>query len=328
MADIGKIIKNATEIADEFEIDPKDFFSARERGESLGTQIEQFTVSLTDAAQVLNRSFPEQDESGKFTNVISPVVMPKDSRSYLWIMVALILAFVGIFGLAFSSLLSPGRSSLLFGPHYWILWLGYIGFSIWRNSYVMIPDGCQALITKYGKVEEIVGPGRKWLFHPLKRVGYVVNTTKEYPYNAPIRRAPTQERVEASVDLFLQFRIEEPSEFIFTLGGAQGFAEKLHNAISEVTRALIYEQKAADKLLGNQIRETVYMAATARACGAPAASAFGAGFGGGVWALMPAAKADGIIDAWAAACRAKFPKLIEESSFFTTKAGPAAFRVC
>jgi regulator of protease activity HflC (stomatin/prohibitin superfamily) len=77
-------------------------------------------------------------------------------------------------------------------------------------------------------------------------VGYIVNVVKEYPYNAPIRQAPTQGRVEASVDLFLQFRIENPSDFIFVLGGAQGFSEKLHNAISEVTRALIYEQKAED----------------------------------------------------------------------------------
>jgi regulator of protease activity HflC (stomatin/prohibitin superfamily) len=84
------------------------------------------------------------------------------------------------------------------------------------------------------------------LIHPLKRVGYIVNVVKEYPYNAPIRQAPTQGRVDASVDLFLQFRIENPSDFIFVLGGAQGFSEKLHNAISEVTRALIYEQKAED----------------------------------------------------------------------------------
>ena len=32
----------------------------------------------------------------------------------------------------------------------------------------------------------------------------------------------------------------------FALGGAHGFSEKLQNAISEVTRALIYEQKAED----------------------------------------------------------------------------------
>ncbi len=87
-------------------------------------------------------------------------------------------------------------------------------------------------------------------------------------------------------------------------------------------------QKAAEQLLGNQIPETIHMAACARASGAPAASSFGAGFGGGVWALLPEPKAEGIINAWTAAYRAKFPKLVEESSFFTTRAGPAAFRVC
>jgi regulator of protease activity HflC (stomatin/prohibitin superfamily) len=108
----------------------------------------------------------------------------------------------------------------------------------------MIPDGSHALITKFGKVEEVVGPGRKILLHPRKKVSYIVNTTKEYPYNAPIRRAPTRNRVDASVDLFLQFRIEDAAEFIFRLGGVNGFIEKLNNAISEVTRALIYEQDA------------------------------------------------------------------------------------
>ena len=78
------------------------------------------------------------------------------------------------------------------------------------------------------------------------KVSYIVNVTKEYPYNAPIREAPTAGRVNASVDLFLQFRIEDPEEFIFRMGGANGFSEKLHHAISEVTRALIYEQRASD----------------------------------------------------------------------------------
>jgi hypothetical protein len=82
------------------------------------------------------------------------------------------------------------------------------------------------------------------LFNPWKKVGYIVNVSREYPYNAPIREAPTQSRVDASVDLFLQFRIEDPAEFIFTLGGVKGFSDKLSNAISEVTRTLLYEQRA------------------------------------------------------------------------------------
>lgn len=245
---LGKALNVASEVLEEndFKIDPKDFFSAEERAGSVVTQIAQLTASLSEAAQILNSSVAQQDEQGKYVNVISPVVMPKETRSYLWVLWALVLAIVGVVGFGITSFL-PGPSLLgPFGLPYWILWLMYIGFSIWKNTFVMIPDGCQALITKYQKVEEIVGPGRKVLLHPLRRVSYIVNTTKEYPYNAPIRQAPTQERVEASVDLFLQFRIESPSDFIFTLGGAKGFSEKLHNAISEVTRALIYEQKAED----------------------------------------------------------------------------------
>jgi len=39
--------------------------------------------------------------------------------------------------------------------------------------------------------------------------------------------------------------------------------------------------------LGNQIPQTIFLAKTARQLGAVAASAFGAGFGGSVWALVP-----------------------------------------
>jgi regulator of protease activity HflC (stomatin/prohibitin superfamily) len=246
---VKKAVDIATEImeSDEFKIDPRDFFSARERGGSVGTQIAQLTTSLAEAAQVLNSSIPQQREDGGYTNVISPVVMPRETRSYVWIFWAAALAFIGVIGFVATQPLNRIDGLLgLFGLPYWLIWLCYIAFSLWKNTFVMIPDGCQALITKFQKVEEVVGPGRKMLIHPLKRVGYIVNTTKEYPYNAPIRQAPTQERVEASVDLFLQFRIESPTDFIYKLGGAKGFSEKLHNAISEVTRALIYEQKAEE----------------------------------------------------------------------------------
>jgi len=237
---------------EQFRIDAADFLSARERGEAAGTRIEQMSASLEDSAEIVNRSFPQREAtSGQYTNVISPVVIPKDHRSYLW---AAIVLGLGLFGLAGASTTAfiedlPGLGDLptvLFGPHYWLVLLGYAAFNLWRNSFVKVPDGCQALITRFGKLEEIAGPGRKTLLNPWKRVSYIINTTREYPYNAPIREAPTAERVNASVDLFLQFKIEDPAQFIFALGGAKGFSEKLQNAISEVTRALIYEQKAED----------------------------------------------------------------------------------
>jgi regulator of protease activity HflC (stomatin/prohibitin superfamily) len=233
----------------QFRVNAADFLSARERGESAGTQIDQMSTSMDDASEVVNRSFPRREDSGQYTNVISPVVIPTHSRSYMWVAVVVSLALVGLIGLASASVLDQlvgfsNAAVALFGPHYWLALLAYAGFSFWRNSFVMVPDGCQALITRFGKLEMIVGPGRTQLWDPWKRVSYIVNTTREYPYNAPIREAPTASRVNASVDLFLQFKIEDPAAFIFTLGGAKGFAEKLQNAISEVTRALIYEQKA------------------------------------------------------------------------------------
>jgi regulator of protease activity HflC (stomatin/prohibitin superfamily) len=205
-------------------------------------------VALDQAPEVLNRSL-SKEKSGQYTNVISPVVVPKTTRSYFWIIGVLFLGGVGAFGLVSAALVSqvaglPNAAWMVFGPHYWVLLLAYGGFSLWKNSFVMVPDGCQAIITRFGKMEAIAGAGRAWLLNPWKKVSYIVNTTKEYPYNAPIREAPTSGRVNASVDLFLQFRVENPAEFIFSLGGAQGFTEKLENAISEVTRALIYEQKA------------------------------------------------------------------------------------
>ncbi len=254
MADIRKVLNAVGEMvqSDEFEqfaVDAKDFFSAREHEASTGTKIEQMSVPLSEAAEVVNRSFRRKEESGEYTNVICPVVIPKGGRSYAWVFAVVALVVVGLIGLFATSGLGfvPGMRNLnlaLFGPHYWLLIVLFAAFKAWRNSFVMVPDGCKALITKFGKLEAVVDSGQTWIFHPWTKVSYIVNTTKEYPYNAPIREAPTAGRVNASVDLFLQFRVEEPSDFIFTLGAAQGFTEKLENAISEVTRALIYEQKA------------------------------------------------------------------------------------
>jgi regulator of protease activity HflC (stomatin/prohibitin superfamily) len=224
---------------EQFKVEAKDFISPDQGQRSAGTQMTQEVVGLDDASEVLNRSATETTVEGQVTNVISPVVIPKDSRSLLWLLGLAILIFIGAVGAAI-------KLTWIFGLHFWVLLIAWAAFKLRQNSYVMIPDGCQALITKYGKVDAVVGPGRTWLVDPRRKVGYIVNTTKQFPYNAPIREAPTAGRVNASVDLFLQFKIEDPASFIFSLGGVNGFAEKLRNAVSEVTRALIYEQNAEE----------------------------------------------------------------------------------
>lgn len=259
MANVERIVRGVTEFVqsdafEQFQVDARDFISARQGGESAVTQISQMAATLDEAAEVLNRSFTKSDLDLRedVTNIISPVVIPKRSGSYFFALaVPALLFFFGLIGQLFSgvfdALFGSGIATAFFGPHYLLLVLALAVLNVARARIVMVPDGSQALITKFGKLEETVGPGRKFLgFHPRRKVSYIVNTTKEYPYNAPIREAPTSGRVNASVDLFLQFRIEEPVEFVFTLGGVNGFSEKLHNAISEVTRALIYEQKAEE----------------------------------------------------------------------------------
>jgi regulator of protease activity HflC (stomatin/prohibitin superfamily) len=232
---------------EQLQIKASDFISQRAGNESGATRIEQMSVLLDEATELLNRNFQQREASGQIANVISPVVIPRDPR---WIAITIVLVVIGLIGWLFSlpiDTVSFGFTNLsivLFGPHYWLLIVGYVVYSLWRNTFIMVPDGCQALITRFGKLEEIAPAGRKVLLDPWKRVSYIVNVTREYPYNAPIREAPTASRVNASVDLFLQFKIEDPAAFIFTLGGAKGFQEKLQNAVSEVTRALIYEQRA------------------------------------------------------------------------------------
>ncbi|GAA3032893.1 SPFH domain-containing protein [Streptosporangium longisporum] len=226
-----------------FALTPSDFTAARDQGASVGTVIEARSAPLNEAGEIVNRSFSGQGPNGEPVHVISPVVIPRSTTARV-IVPLVVLAGLGVVGLVATGL--PEGARVLFGPHYWVVLVLAAAFLWWRRSVVMVPEGCKALITKFGKLVQIADPGRVTLFNPWKRVSYIVNTTREYPFNAPISEAPTQQGVKASVDLFLQFRIEDPAEFIFVLGSVGGFQAKLQNAISEVTRSLIYAQRAEE----------------------------------------------------------------------------------
>jgi regulator of protease activity HflC (stomatin/prohibitin superfamily) len=225
----------------DFALAPRDFPAARDQGQAAGTRIQSETCSLNDAAEKLSRSYYEQGQQGP-VHVITPMVMPR-GRTLRTVFPAVLLVLVGIGG---TLVLWPfDLAGTVFGPHYWLLVALTAVFLWWRQGMVMVPEGCVALISRFGKVEAEVGPGLVTLLNPWKRVSYIVNVTREYPFNAPIRQAPTKSGVQASVDLFLQFRIVNAREFVFVLGAVQGFQDKLNNAISETTRSLIYEQEAS-----------------------------------------------------------------------------------
>ncbi len=83
----------------------------------------------------------------------------------------------------------------------------------------------------------------------------------------------------------------------------------------------------AVRLLKNQIPETITLAASARTLGAAAASAFGGGFGGAVWALARSDAAPRFVEQWAEEYRRAFPAHRDRAEFFLTAAAPAMRRL-
>ena len=86
-------------------------------------------------------------------------------------------------------------------------------------------------------------------------------------------------------------------------------------------------QRWAETGLGNQIPETIGLARIARELGAAAASAFGAGFGGSVWALVRDGQEEAFSARWAAAYGHAFPAAAGRAVFLATRPGPPASRV-
>jgi galactokinase len=84
-------------------------------------------------------------------------------------------------------------------------------------------------------------------------------------------------------------------------------------------------QADAEALLGNQIAETSALVELARGLGAGAASAFGAGYGGSVWALVPTAEAETLAHAWRTAYLRRWPPHEVRCEVCVAQPGPGAF---
>ncbi len=86
-------------------------------------------------------------------------------------------------------------------------------------------------------------------------------------------------------------------------------------------------QHAAEQALENQVPETRLLAQSAVEQGAVAASAFGAGFGGSVWAMIRAAEAEAFLERWRCAYIGAAPAIAARSSWFTTRPAAPAMEV-
>ncbi len=100
-----------------------------------------------------------------------------------------------------------------------------------------------------------------------------------------------------------------------------------HGAMEELHELVWRSQLGAEQALHNQIPETMHLVRRATEMGAAAASAFGAGFGGSVWALVRDADARSFMDQWRGDYVQRFPSRKQRAEFFQSGAGPGAREV-
>lgn len=133
-----------------------------------------------------------------------------------------------------------------------------------------------------------------------------------------LRAVVTDPALRARLDVFV-----EETTSIIPLAGEALARRELHTFGTLVDRS----QENAERLLGNQVPETVHLTRSARKLGAAAASAFGAGFGGSVWAMVRAADAERFARAWRDEYVVAFPRHGAHAEAFVTRPGPAALRL-
>ncbi|WP_411281472.1 galactokinase family protein [Gemmatimonas sp.] len=100
-----------------------------------------------------------------------------------------------------------------------------------------------------------------------------------------------------------------------------------HGNVNQFGSLIDRSQGGAERALENQIAETVHLARYARDLGAHAASAFGAGFGGSVWAMVHAIDAERFASRWRDRYLRTHGSASHRSLFFTTQPSAPAFEV-
>jgi galactokinase len=128
-------------------------------------------------------------------------------------------------------------------------------------------------------------------------------------------------REDRQLNRFDQF-IAESTEIIPAVGDAL-----IEGEIASLGPLVDRSQQLAETLLKNQVPETIFLAKSARECGAVAASSFGAGFGGSVWALVRATEIERFIGDWERQYQSQFLEAAERAAFFAAAAGVPAVTI-
>ncbi|OQY47071.1 MAG: peptidase [Anaerolineaceae bacterium 4572_78] len=211
------------------------------------SKIKEVVASWNEVKQLLR--------SGEDGNLV-PVVIPKEKRSFGW---------MGWFGLAFYffvALIWLPVTSLLFGVLAGIVFVVFGSVAARNSILVEIEQGTTGVLSKYGKIVGVLEPGRHFLFWPWEKVEYIVDTSTEIPYTAPVLACPTKENVPLkSIEFFLKLRITDPIRFVRNIG-ASNFDIVLSSAVQDAIRrrCRLLETANAYDLRGSDVggmRETL-----------------------------------------------------------------------
>lgn len=185
-----------------------------------------------------------------------PVVIPRDARGLgwlwlgyfaLWALVSAVLLIASDHGVLGALAMLAGIGALLLGVFWW-----------WRSSIIEIEEGTVGVQTKFGAIDGPgLPPGRHYLWHPWKRVAYVVDVTTEIPYSAPVVSSPTHENVPLkSIEFFLRFRIVDAIRFVQIIG-AGNFDLVLSNSVQDAIRQRSREVRTerAYDLRGSDVKD-------------------------------------------------------------------------
>jgi len=163
--------------------------------------------------------------------------------------------------------------------------------------------------------------------------GTLADAFREAAGGEPTQGVPsalTRVAIEAATDEFsatqLTLRLDQfhAETWHRVPAAAEAIAQRDWKTFAEV---VVASQRGAEVALENQIAETMRLVIMARELGAVAASAFGAGFGGSVWAMIPANDADSFMARLRERYVKQFPQVAHRMQIFQTQPSVPAFEV-
>ena len=163
-----------------------------------------------------------------------PVVIPKDKRGFAWLFWMTVALYC--LGTAFTAVIWWSGSFLTLGLLGAIFFTMVAAFSWWQSAKVEIEQGTTGIYSRFGKIEGSLAPGRNFLKWPWEKVEFIVDTSTEIPYTAPVLSSPTRENVPLkSIEFFLKFKIIDPIKFVRHIG-ASNFDAVLSSAVQDAIR--------------------------------------------------------------------------------------------